>query len=339
MINIDGLYVEITDKCNLSCSYCCRECSPKKGHYLDVKVIDELLNGALRLGAKTIAVSGGEPLLHPELNEIVSLTHNYGCANTILTNGVLLPKITKEVVRLFDNIQISLDSGIQQTNDLTRGKGSYKGILNGITHIISEGYKPEMIALKMTLTSQNYREIEYIFKLAENLGIKTVGFSFLFEEGRAKGDNESLLSDVQKEQVLTNIQEIERTYPQIIVYPPGFTDECPLIHRSRVSPRIDCFGNVYACQMFEKEYSLGNIYEKDISKILNGETFENLVSMIESRQASMPECERCILVKRCKRGCPAVASHSGNILQTDGMCNIRRGSIIRNIMNHKTCSV
>jgi MoaA/NifB/PqqE/SkfB family radical SAM enzyme len=65
-----------------------------------------------RLGTTIITISGGEPLLHPDLDEIVRCIRGYGIIATVITNGYLLtPERIKRLNRSsLDALQISIDN-------------------------------------------------------------------------------------------------------------------------------------------------------------------------------------------------------------------------------------
>ncbi len=326
MITVDSLYVEITDKCNLHCYYCCRNCESKNNHFLDVAVIDRLLLSSKGCGVKSVDISGGEPLLHPQINEIINIIPKYNYRCTLLTNGVLLSEIDFDIIKKIGGIQISIDGGNAVTNDKTRGQGSFNRIVAGIDCILANGYDSKRLAFKMTITAQNYLEVGQLGKLASFYNVSNIGFSFIYNEGRAKEATDSFLNDEQKEYVLEELKKINLEYPQIMVSPPGFTDECPLIKGDNISlsPRVDVHGNVYACQMFEDNFSIGNINKQDMIEIINGDKLFSLRQLIYGRRYYMPECSACFLSKKCNRGCPGVAAHSGCILGTDEMCHLRK---------------
>ena len=97
-------------RCNLSCSYCNEYDNSSDPVPLDVMVgrIDKLAD----LGTATIGISGGEPLLHPELDEIIAHIRRRGIYAGLLTNGYLLTE--KRIKRLnkagLELLQISVDN-------------------------------------------------------------------------------------------------------------------------------------------------------------------------------------------------------------------------------------
>jgi MoaA/NifB/PqqE/SkfB family radical SAM enzyme len=97
-------------RCNLACAYC--------NEYDDVSKpvpIDEMLrriDHLARLGTSIITISGGEPLLHPELDQIIARIRHHGRLAGMITNGYLL--VPERIQRLnkagLDHLQISIDN-------------------------------------------------------------------------------------------------------------------------------------------------------------------------------------------------------------------------------------
>ena len=93
--------IHITEHCNLNCKYCNHFSPLAKNTFLDVeeyerdvKRLSELFGGEMQ----QIKLLGGEPLLHPRINEFIYLTRKYFPIGTIkiLTNGTLLPRMKDE---------------------------------------------------------------------------------------------------------------------------------------------------------------------------------------------------------------------------------------------------
>jgi MoaA/NifB/PqqE/SkfB family radical SAM enzyme len=97
-------------RCNLSCAYCNEYDDVSKPAPLDemVRRIDHLA----RLGTSIITISGGEPLLHPDLDEIIARIRHHGRMAGMITNGYLL--MPERIQRLnkagLDHLQISIDN-------------------------------------------------------------------------------------------------------------------------------------------------------------------------------------------------------------------------------------
>ena len=97
-------------RCNLSCTYCNEfdSVSPPVPTDEMLRRIDRLA----ALGATAITISGGEPLLHPDLDQIISRIRSHGILATLITNGYLLT--VERIKRLnragLDYLQISIDN-------------------------------------------------------------------------------------------------------------------------------------------------------------------------------------------------------------------------------------
>src|SRR5580698_1671843 len=96
--------------CNLSCAYCNEYDKVSKPVPLDemVRRIDHLA----ALGSSIITISGGEPLTHPDLDEIVARIRHHGRVAGMITNGYLLvPERIQQLKRDgLDQMQISIDN-------------------------------------------------------------------------------------------------------------------------------------------------------------------------------------------------------------------------------------
>jgi MoaA/NifB/PqqE/SkfB family radical SAM enzyme len=97
-------------RCNLSCAYCNEYDDVSKPVPLDemLRRIDHLA----RLGTSIITISGGEPTLHPELDQIIARIRHHGRVAGMITNGYYL--VPERIVRLnhagLDHLQISIDN-------------------------------------------------------------------------------------------------------------------------------------------------------------------------------------------------------------------------------------
>jgi MoaA/NifB/PqqE/SkfB family radical SAM enzyme len=99
----------VTRRCNLSCGYCTEYDDVSAA--VPLEVLCERIDALHRLGAVNIALLGGEPLLHPEIDQIVAYA-NRGAQVSLTTNGFLLSE--ELIARLnaagLSNLQISIDT-------------------------------------------------------------------------------------------------------------------------------------------------------------------------------------------------------------------------------------
>jgi MoaA/NifB/PqqE/SkfB family radical SAM enzyme len=97
-------------RCNLSCTYCNEYDDVSKP--IAVETMTERLDQLAALGTNIVTFSGGEPLLHPELDRLISHVRSHGIIAGIITNGYLLT--AQRVKQLndagLDHMQISIDN-------------------------------------------------------------------------------------------------------------------------------------------------------------------------------------------------------------------------------------
>src|SRR5450631_4874168 len=97
-------------RCNLSCSYCNEYDDVSKPVPTDVVI--SRINKLADLGTSIITLSGGEPLLHPDLDDIIAAMRKRGVLTCMITNGFLLtPERVQRLNRAgLDHLQISIDN-------------------------------------------------------------------------------------------------------------------------------------------------------------------------------------------------------------------------------------
>lgn len=147
---IDYLRVSVTDKCNLRCIYCMDE---KDNSFLknDEKLTDDeiyrIVKESSKLGIKKVRITGGEPLVRPDLVKLVSKINSIPGIEKIYltTNGILLADMIDELaVNGLKGVNISLDSlNEERFNKLTR-LGKLNKVLEAIDKAIALGIKVKL---------------------------------------------------------------------------------------------------------------------------------------------------------------------------------------------------
>lgn len=124
-----NLTIEITSLCNLKCGHCYVDDrqNDSRYEYLDMAIIEKIVNEALRLNAITITLTGGEPLTHPNFLDIITHIKEKGFILFLKSNGTLITekniKIIKECVDFVYLTKYGCSEHIYEGT--TRTKGSY----------------------------------------------------------------------------------------------------------------------------------------------------------------------------------------------------------------------
>lgn len=181
--------LELTRRCNLSCSYCYsfeNPCEPEAE--LPGSLIIEILASWVECGLRGIELTGGEPLLHPDFWAILDFCLDSLAMIGILSNGVALD--SEAIERLSDHRQkvslsISLDGCRPETHDKIRGReGAFESAVKAIKEMVRYGLR---VRVAMTVTPENWREIEPTLLLSKDLGATYFGWAPAMPFGKGRG--------------------------------------------------------------------------------------------------------------------------------------------------------
>lgn len=174
----------ITRTCNLRCVHCYADSHAQKySGELSLEQCLGVIDNLADYKVNALLLSGGEPLLHPHLPELLEHATNCGLKVTISTNGT---RITPEYAAMFKRlgvayVGISLD-GIGAVHDSFRGvEGAFEGAIRGFRRCEEVGQKT---GLRLTLTRNNVQSMEEILNFIEQEGIQRVCFYHLVPTGR-----------------------------------------------------------------------------------------------------------------------------------------------------------
>ncbi|MBN2312081.1 MAG: 12,18-didecarboxysiroheme deacetylase [Candidatus Hydrogenedentes bacterium] len=173
-----------TRSCNLRCVHCYSQsqCQQYEGELTTDEGL-RLLDSLAEFGAPVVLFSGGEPLMRPDLFELVRHAREAGLRAVISTNGTLIkPDVAARLKELdLSYVGVSLD-GTEATNDRFRGmEGAYARAVDGIRACRGAGLK---VGLRFTINRRNVDEIPAVFRILEEEGIPRVCFYHLVYSGR-----------------------------------------------------------------------------------------------------------------------------------------------------------
>ncbi len=149
----------LTYKCNATCSFCDIWKIPSK--YATLESIKKNFIDLKKLGVKVIDFTGGEPLLHPDLPEILAEAKRLKFITTVTTNGLLYPKKAKQLVGLVDMLHFSLDSSIKEEHNAMRGVACFEYVMDSIKVAKELGEKPDIL---FTVFKGNFEQIEPVYE-------------------------------------------------------------------------------------------------------------------------------------------------------------------------------
>ena len=256
------IYVEITNVCNLNCSFCAK--NNRKKAFLSLDKF-EILLGKLKKHTKYLYFHiMGEPTLHPNINEFINIASEYFYIN-ITTNGTMLDKISDN--KNIRQINISLHS---INNNLEEH-------LNYIFKHSEKLLKNNTIVnYRLWVKNKNYNEIiniinEYYKVDANNLINKTIKHNLYIDY-----PNEFIWPN------LNNKQEFDGTCK-------GTIDHIGILVDGTVVP---------CCLDSEGIINLGNIYDNNLDEIITSKKFKQINEGFKQNKRVHPLCKTCNFYKK-----------------------------------------
>ncbi len=333
------LYFYLTEGCNLACRHCYIDPKFQTGQHeyrtLPVKVFSSIIEQAKPLGLTGVKLSGGEPLLHPQVRELLDIIRQDELRLTLETNGTLCTaELAGEIARCHKPfVSVSLDGADVATHDWMRGvPGAFDDALKGIANFVNAGLQPQII---MTLTRRNKDQMEDVVRLAESIGAGSVKFNLLQPVARGKQLYEGGY-DLPIEELIALGQWVENTLsvstPLDVLFhqPMAFRPLGKMLAREGGCSRCNINailgvlsdGSYTLCGIgdIEPECAFGNAVDETLKDIWNHtplltELREGLTQRLEG------VCKDCLMKDMCLGGCIAQNFyHSKDLWQPHWFC-------------------
>ncbi len=197
-------------RCNYRCIYCYLNNEDLQSReILNIKLLKKLLERLKNTKLK-VEILGGEPLLKPKfISGVLDILSKYNIESLkISTNLTLIDEERINLLKRFDEIQVSLDAADEKMYKKIRG-GNFKKVIENINLLNSEGIN---ISISFVLLKLNYYQIENFFKLAKDLGIRKINIGYFIPAGRGREIRQLSLSIEEIEKVSDKIDKLEKIY-------------------------------------------------------------------------------------------------------------------------------
>ena len=319
----------ITRACNLKCVHCYNDSgSTKADDELSTREAKAVLDDLVQFGVPSVLFSGGEPLMRPDLFELIGYAVQKGLRAVISTNGILITADTAKKIKQHgvSYVGISLD-GIGEINDKFRGvSGAFDRAAAGIKNCQDAGVR---IGLRLTLTKRNVRDLEGLFAFFEEKKIERACFYHFVPSGRGSTmASDDLTHDQTREAVemiltktrqykqagrITDILTVDNHVDGVYIYlkllkedPARAENVWKLLtwnggglYSSGVGIGcIDFHGKVHPDQ-FWWHYDLGNLRQKPFSEIWTDTSEPLLKGLKDRRKYIKGRCRLCKFFDGC----------------------------------------
>lgn len=265
------IYIEITNKCNLNCSFCIKDNRSIKE--MSLEEFEEVLQKINNYTDYIYLHVKGEPLLHSNFKEILSLCKKYNKKVNITTNGVFLKNRVEDINKF--NVVRQINISLHSEND----KENY------IEDIISSVKKLKNIYIVYrfwTLDNNKIDEkmLKYLNKIKEEYKIDNNTYKKILTEDNIRIDDNIYIN-----------KDKEFTWPSLDNY---YYEEKGYSYGLKRHIGILVDGRVIICCLDSFGSSdLGNIFNSSLEEILNTDKCKNIIEGFNNRKAYLNICKHC----------------------------------------------
>lgn len=275
------IHIEPTNACNLRCIHCIQEAMTRKRTLMSwetyVKIIDEIRD----LGIQITLDVQGEPLLHPQILEMINYAKNAKCHVSLLTNATrLTPEISRKIIELrLDRIVFSFDAVQKDIYEKIRRKSKFEPTFKNILNFIKINYEsgsPVFICMSAVCQKANLEHLNKYKELCYSLPIDAVFINPLLN-------------------MLGSCPLAEELPPNPQLAP----DQQPVCRIPWENITVNADGSVCSCPVdFNVVWCIGNINDTQLKEMWNNEkmrTFRraHLQRDFTEIEENGPLCSKC----------------------------------------------
>lgn len=316
-----------TNKCNMTCKHCYRDAGAEFKDELNTDEAKSLIEEIAKAGFKIMIFSGGEPLMRPDIFELVEHAVKFKLRPVFGSNGTL---ITKEVAQKLKRIGtmgigISLDSLDSAKHNRFRGlERCWEATVKGMENCREAGLS---FQVHTTVMDWNYEEILDITDFAVRIGAAAHHIFFIVPTGRAVNIKDEFLNTQQYENLLTNIVNKQKEV-NIEVKPTCAPQFMRIAKQQGVSYRFSkgCLAGISYCIINPKgdvqpcaylDMSIDNVRNTPFSEVWNNNGVLKQLRTLDYKG----KCGICIYKNSCG-GCRARAAfyNDGDYMGEETLC-------------------
>ena len=255
------IYIEITNICNLSCSFCSIDNRVKKN--ISVNEFENILKKINDYTDYIYLHVKGEPLLHPELDKLLDIAYKYNKYVNITTNGTLLTQ----------KVDILNHKAVRQINISLHSENNKDDYFEDIVDTV-EKLKDKIVILRYW-TLKNEKSTEIVDKVLEHYKLSTNPVQKHIKI------RDNLFLDKQEEFVWPSLDN-------------DYYNEKGTCYALKDQLAILVDGTVVPCCLDSNGIiNLGNIFEEDLIDVINSNRYQAMKKGFQNRKCREELCKKC----------------------------------------------
>ena len=288
-----------TYRCNRRCMFC--DLWKMNAPELTTEDAEVVIDRIADFGVKSLGISGGEPLIRKDLEEIAERARERGIITGLNTNGILITKKrAPAIAKAFDAVSISLD-GFEKTHDEIRGvKGTFREAFQGLRNLTA-ARGDCVVGVNLVLTNRNFGEFlafcrwikEYVayitfFPVSESPG--ETSYSSLYSIPRDRVDDfvEQVLSEKARDPSFIEPSEtLIRLLREFIKGKMPYICDAGRLYLG-ISPNGDL--KICPCVSDKPPWKIGSLLDKSMKELLDSDQFYSALEVIKSCRPCLAGC-------------------------------------------------
>lgn len=180
-----SVHVDLTLRCEAQCKHCMQWTWPTYDE-MSIEEIRSLFNIFKKWGVRSLTFGGGEPLLHKNIVEVLSLTSEMGFSSGVVTSGSYIDKsIAMSIIAHCNWVRVSIDAGTKDVFDDIRGRGMFAKVLSFFSLINSQKGRENLeVVINCVVQKSNIYQLDGMLDLAKNLCVDVL----LFKPSHGRGN-------------------------------------------------------------------------------------------------------------------------------------------------------
>jgi radical SAM protein with 4Fe4S-binding SPASM domain len=295
---------DLTDTCNLRCTHCYADATFANSTSMNWDALRPLLGGLQAGGLDIVQLTGGEPFLHPQFEEILEFGCTHFSSVYVLTNGTLItPSFVERFAEHSGKIRfgISLDGSTAEKHERIRGTpGCFDSTLVGVKRLRRAGL---VVRIGMSFDDKSVDDILSTFELAVGeLDANQFVYTPVLPYGRSTNCWHAADSAVYS-QITSQIELLNESKYSDRLGKPNLGNSNP--RNCGAGYRTYAFssdGTVRPCVLFPKGFCrMGNVFKDDLDQVFSYENVKFFVETDISRGKQV--CTDCEFNPKFCEGC------------------------------------
>jgi MoaA/NifB/PqqE/SkfB family radical SAM enzyme len=247
------LTVELTNTCNLHCSYCLRDDDAlyhMPAHFLSAELLKRIIGRARdEMGIEQIMFAGGEPSLHPKFNAIIEAVASQGLKCSLVTNGWHFERVWPVLLQYRDvvtHVAFSIDGPTRESHDKWRGRGSFDRVVRAFSRCWAADFP---FTVKAGIRRDTVDQLQAIALFAARLGAANLNFAHLMPTSNGIAEF-SAWTIAERDKAEREIASLNRIFKMPITIDVGYRNvdpSAPCLVLAGASANIDYLGRLSLC--------------------------------------------------------------------------------------------